>query len=50
MAIIFEMEIKKRVISFRLFHFMKVLTKPSLKGSASFSNIIFITKSLKRER
>ena len=40
MAIIFEMAIKKRVKFFRLFHFMKVLMKPSLKGSASLSNIL----------
>ena len=43
MTIIFEMAIKKRVKFFRLFHFTKVLTKPSLKGSASLSNILHST-------
>ena len=37
---IFEMAIKKRVKFFRLFHFTKVLTKPSHKGSTSLSNIL----------
>ena len=40
MTIFFEMTIKKCVNFFRLFHFTKVLTKPSLKGSASLSNIM----------
>ena len=43
MTIIFEMAIKKHVKFFRLFHFTKVLTKPSLKGSASLSNISHAT-------
>ena len=43
MAITFEMAIKKCVKFFRLFHFTKVLTKPSLKGLASLSNILHST-------
>ena len=43
MAIIFDMAIKKHVNFFRLFHFTKVLTKPSLKGSASLSNLLHAT-------
>ena len=43
MTIIFEMGIKKRDKFFRPFHFMKVLTKPSLKGLASLSNILHAT-------
>ena len=35
MTIIFEMAIKKVVKFFRLFHFTKVLTKPSLEGSVN---------------
>ena len=35
-----EMAIKKRVKIFRVFHLTKVLTKPSLKGSTSLSNIL----------
>ena len=34
------MTIKKRVKFYRLFHFTKVLRKPSLKGLASLSNIL----------
>ena len=45
MTIIFEMAIKKCVKFFRLFHFTKVLTKPSLEGSASLSNILHSTVS-----
>ena len=45
MTIIFEMAIKKRVHFFSLFHFKKVLTKPSLKGSASLSSILHATIS-----
>ena len=40
LSIIFEMAIEKLVNFFRLFHFMKVLTKPCLKGLASLSNIL----------
>ena len=40
MTITFEMAIKKCVEYFRLFHVTKVLTKPSLEGSASLSNIL----------
>ena len=43
MTITFEMGIKKCVNFLRLFHFSKVLTKPSLKGSASLSNILHST-------
>ena len=43
MTIILEMAIKKRVKFIRVFHFTKVLTKPSLKGSASLSNILHST-------
>ena len=43
MTIIFEMAIKKRVKLFWLSHFTKVLTKPSIKGSASLSNIVHAT-------
>ena len=46
MTIIFEMAIKKRVNFFGLFHFTKVLTKPSLKGWASLSNILHATVSV----
>ena len=43
MTIIFEMVIKKRVKYFRLFHFTKVLTEPSLKGWVKLSNILHAT-------
>ena len=45
MTIIFEMAMKKCVKFFRLFHFTKVLTIPSLEGSASLSNILHSTVS-----
>ena len=47
MTITFEMAIKKCVNFFRLFQFTKVLTKPSLKGSASLSNIFHSTNQIK---
>ena len=34
----FKMAIKKIINFIRLFHYTKVLTKPSLKGSSSLSN------------
>ena len=37
---IFEMAIKKHVKFFRLFHFTKVLAKPSLKGLGILSKIL----------
>ena len=40
MTITFEMALQKCVKFFRLFYFTKVLTKPSLKGLASLSNIL----------
>ena len=43
MIIIFEMTIKKRVIFLKIIHFTKVLTKPSLKGSVSLSNVLQAT-------
>ena len=43
MTITFEMAIKKCVKYFWLFRFTKVLTKPSLKGSASLSSILHST-------
>ena len=43
LTITFEMAIKKCVNFFRLFHFTKVLTKHSLKGSTSLSNIVHST-------
>ena len=41
---IFEMAIKKHVNFFRLFHFTKVLVKPSLKGSGSLFKIYYAKK------
>ena len=43
MTIIFEIAIKKHVKFLGFFHFTKVLTKPSLKGSASLSIILHTT-------
>ena len=40
MACMFKMAIKKSINFNRLFHFTKELTKHSLKGSTSLSNIL----------